>query len=77
VSAARTDLSGTTVTVLAFLGDRLGLFRALAGSGPATSAELATRAGVHERYARGWLRDMAAAGYLEHEPDRDLYALPP
>jgi SAM-dependent methyltransferase len=66
---ALTDLSGTTATVLAFLGDRLGLFRALA-DGPATSDELAARAGVHERYAREWLRGMTAAGYLEADDER-------
>jgi SAM-dependent methyltransferase len=68
---ALTDLSGTTATVLAFLGDRLGLFRALADA-PATSDELAARAGVHERYAREWLRGMTAAGYVEAEGDRFL-----
>jgi SAM-dependent methyltransferase len=68
---ALTDLSGTTATVLAFLGDRLGLFRALAGA-PATSEELAARAGVHERYAREWLHGMTAAGYLEADGDRFL-----
>jgi SAM-dependent methyltransferase len=70
---ALTDLSGTTATVLAFLGDRLGLFRALADA-PATSEELAARAGVHERYAREWLRGMTAAGYLE--ADGDQFRLP-
>jgi 2-polyprenyl-3-methyl-5-hydroxy-6-metoxy-1,4-benzoquinol methylase len=72
---ALTDLSGTTATVLAFLGDRLGLFRALADSGPATSEELAARADVQERYAREWLRGMHAAGYLDYDVGR--YVLPP
>ena len=50
------------------LGDRLGLYRALL-DGPATPAELAARAGVHERYAREWLEQQAVAGILEADRD--------
>ena len=49
------DMSGTYVTLLCVLGDRLGLFKDLAAQGPATSDELAIRAGIKERYAREWL----------------------
>ena len=48
-----------------YLGDRLGLYRALADTGPSTSAELASEAGVNERYAREWLEQQAMAGILE------------
>src|SRR5215213_7921735 len=48
-----------------YLGDRLGLYRALANSGPSTSAELAGAAGVHERYTREWLEQQAMAGILD------------
>jgi SAM-dependent methyltransferase len=48
-----------------YLGDRLGLYKALAHSGPSTSAELASEAGVNERYAREWLEQQAMAGILE------------
>jgi len=48
-----------------YLGDRLGLYRALADAGPSTSAELASAAGVNERYAREWLEQQAMAGILE------------
>ena len=48
-----------------YLGDRLGLYRALADAGPSTSAELASAAGVNERYAREWLEHQAMAGILE------------
>jgi SAM-dependent methyltransferase len=48
-----------------YLGDRLGLYQALADTGPATSAELASEAGVNERYAREWLEQQAMAGILE------------
>jgi len=69
------DLAGTMATVLAILGDRLGLFGALA-DGPTTSAELAKRANVAERYAREWLFGMHAAGYLQHDHERATFALP-
>ena len=48
-----------------YLGDRLGLYRALADAGPLTSSGLADAAGVHERYAREWLEQQAATGILE------------
>jgi SAM-dependent methyltransferase len=47
-----------------YLGDRLGLYRALADGGPSTSAELAARAGIHERYAREWLEQQAVGSLL-------------
>ena len=64
-----------------YLGDRLGLYRALADAGPSTSAELASAAGVNERYAREWLEQQAMAGILEAvDPDASdaerRYALP-
>ena len=46
-----------------YLGDRLGLYRALRDGGPATTAELAARAGIDERYAREWLEQQAVAGH--------------
>jgi SAM-dependent methyltransferase len=62
--------------MLAALGDRLGLFKTLADSGPATSADLATRAGIDERYAREWLGGMTNAGYLGHDPATGRFTLP-
>lgn len=70
------DTSGMTVTVMAGIGDRLGLFKALAAQGPASSAELAIRAGIDERYAREWLGAMASAGYLEYDPASARFTLP-
>ena len=60
------NTSAAMVTTLAALGDRLGLFKTLAASGPATSAEIAARAGVVERYAREWLGGMTSAGYVTY-----------
>jgi len=48
-----------------YVGDQLGLYRALADRGATTSQELATAAGIHERYAREWLEQQAMSGILE------------
>lgn len=71
------DFSGTMTVLLAAVGDRLGLFKALADAGPATGAELAERAGVNPRYAGEWLRGMTAAGYLELDRASGRHLLPP
>jgi SAM-dependent methyltransferase len=60
---------------LVVLGDRLGLYRALAQSGPATSAELAARTGVNERNLREWLAAQAAAGYVDFDPATARFSL--
>jgi 2-polyprenyl-3-methyl-5-hydroxy-6-metoxy-1,4-benzoquinol methylase len=52
-----------------YLGERLGLYRALADGGPMTPSGLAAAAGIHERYAREWLEQQAASGVLEVEED--------
>jgi 2-polyprenyl-3-methyl-5-hydroxy-6-metoxy-1,4-benzoquinol methylase len=61
-----------------YLGDVLGLYRVLADSGALTSAELADKADVHERYAREWLEQQAASGLLEvdHRHDTRRFRLP-
>ena len=73
VGQALTDVSGFTNSILAGIGDRLGLWRALADNGPLTSAQLAEIAEIDERYAREWLGGMTTATYVEYSPDeRDL-----
>ena len=58
-----------------YLGDRLGLYRALADSGPLTAGELALATGTHERYAREWLEQQAAGGILAvDDPATDAVA---
>ena len=52
------QISGTMTTLLGAVGDRLGLFKNLAEQGPATSAELASRTNLNERYLREWLGGM-------------------
>jgi SAM-dependent methyltransferase len=60
-------LNGAVTSALVYLGDELGLYRALAEGGPATSAELAGRSGLDERWVREWLYNQAAAGLIEVE----------
>jgi len=71
------NTSAAMVTTLAALGDRLGLFKTMAASGPATSAEIAAGAGIVERYAREWLGGMTSAGYVTYDPATRCFALPP
>jgi 2-polyprenyl-3-methyl-5-hydroxy-6-metoxy-1,4-benzoquinol methylase len=71
------DSGGAMATLLAGIGDRLGLFKNLAADGSATSEELAARAGLNERYVREWLGGMLAAGYLAYDPATERFTLPP
>jgi 2-polyprenyl-3-methyl-5-hydroxy-6-metoxy-1,4-benzoquinol methylase len=65
------DAGGAMAIPLALLGDRLGLFGALAGGGPATASELAERTGLAERYVREWLLVMAASEYITYQNDAE------
>jgi len=60
------DLSAAMTGVMVRVGHELGLYRAL-GDGPLTSLELAERTAVFERYAREWLHQQRAAGYLDYD----------
>lgn len=62
-------LSGAAIAAVACLGDRLGLYRALHEAGRVTSAELAGRAGLHERWVREWLHGQASAGLVRYAGD--------
>ena len=55
---------GEVVSLMIHLGDRLGLYRAMAGAGPMTAAALAAATGLHERWLLEWLRSQAAAGLV-------------
>ena len=63
-------------TLLAVIGDRLGLFKNLAEHGSATPRELAGRMTLDERYTREWLGAMVSAGYLEYDPTSQRFTLP-
>jgi 2-polyprenyl-3-methyl-5-hydroxy-6-metoxy-1,4-benzoquinol methylase len=70
------DIGATLNTALVVMGDRLGLYRAMAGAGPLTPAELAQRTGTAERYIREWLNAQAAGAYVDYDPDSGRYSLP-
>jgi hypothetical protein len=67
--------TGGMLTYLVDIGHRTGLFAALA-EGPATSAELAARADLQERYVREWLAAMATGGIVDYEPGSGSFRLP-
>jgi 2-polyprenyl-3-methyl-5-hydroxy-6-metoxy-1,4-benzoquinol methylase len=71
------EVGATLNTALVVMGDRLGLYHALAGAGPLSPAELAERTGTAERYVREWLNAQAAGGYVDYDPDSGRYTLPP
>ncbi len=62
---------------LVVMGDKLGLYRALAGGEALTPAELAERTGTAERYVREWLNAQAAGGFVDYEGETGRYALAP
>jgi SAM-dependent methyltransferase len=69
------DLGAVVSGALVVLGDRLGLYRALAEVGPADSAKLAGRTGLNERYVREWLANQAASGYVNYEPKSGSFSM--
>jgi len=71
------EVGATLNAALVVMGDRLGLYRALAGSGGLSPAQLAERTGATERYVREWLNAQAAGGYVNYDPDSGRYTLPP
>src|SRR5262249_15989833 len=71
------DLGAALQGALSYIGDRLGIFQALAQAGAVTSADLASRTGLNERYLREWLGAMTAAKYLEYDASAERYSIPP
>src|ERR1044072_8441106 len=72
-----TDFGAALSGSLAYIGQRLGLYKAMAGAGPLSPAELAERTGTVERYVREWLINQAASGYVEYDAARGRYSLAP
>jgi SAM-dependent methyltransferase len=69
------DLSAAYGGAMVSLGDKLGLYAAMAGAGPLTPGEVARRAGCAERYVREWLNAQAAGGYVDFHPASGTYEL--
>ncbi len=71
------DLAAAMAGVMTNLGHKLGLYRAMAESGPITSDELAQRTGTNERSVREWLNGQVAGGYVLFDANTNRYLLPP
>lgn len=69
------DLGAAMQGALTYIGDRLGIFKTLAGAGAVTSVELAERTGLNERYLREWLGAMTAAKYISYDPSTSRYSM--
>lgn len=72
------DIGTAMASALVCVGERAGLFRAMAGAGLMSAQDLAQRTGTHPRQIGEWLAAMTTAGYVEHEArgDEDLFRLP-
>ncbi|MGH6946304.1 MAG: class I SAM-dependent methyltransferase, partial [Kiloniellales bacterium] len=70
-------LNAGSLCLMTSLGHRSGLFDTLAGMAPASSKEIAGRAGLDERYVREWLAAMVVGRFIDYDPGRDTYRLPP
>ena len=77
VNRAVSELAAGYGGVMIDIGNRLGLYRAMAGAGPMTSHEVAQAAGCAERYVREWLNGQAAGGYVVYHPASRTYELTP
>ncbi len=66
---------GALAVAATYIGDRLGLFRAMAGAGPLKAADLAGKTKLNERYTLEWLRVMVASGYLDYHPAAQTFEL--
>ena len=62
---------------LVILGDRLGLYKAMAGSGPMTADEISEKCGIRLRYAQEWLNAQAASGFIDYDPAKQTFGLSP
>lgn len=73
----RRDTHAMVFGCLAYIGDRLGLFKAMARSGPVSIEQLAESSSCHHRYLQEWLSAMTVAGWIEYDSSADAFTLPP
>src|SRR5580704_10562731 len=71
------EMGAAMNAALIVIGDKLGLYKAMSGAGPLTSAELAKKTGTTERYVREWLAAQAAGGFVTYDAASGKYTLPP
>ncbi len=69
-------VTGSGIGAMIFLGDQVGLYRAMDGAGPLTSHQLAERAGLHPRWVQEWLHTQVCAGLLHYDTVHKTYAFP-
>ncbi|HXA76044.1 MAG TPA: methyltransferase domain-containing protein [Candidatus Acidoferrales bacterium] len=71
------EMGAAMNAALIIVGDKLGLYKAMAGAGPMTSTELATKTKTTERYVREWLSAQAAGGFVTYDASSAKFTLPP
>jgi 2-polyprenyl-3-methyl-5-hydroxy-6-metoxy-1,4-benzoquinol methylase len=71
------DIGAAMSSAMVVIGDRLGLYKVMAKSGPITPTELAKRSETTERYVREWLNNQAAGGYVAYDAKTGTYEIPP
>ncbi len=71
------DMGAALHATLVVVGDKLGLYKAMAGAGWLTSTDLAAKTNTSERYVREWLNANAASGYVTYDPASKRFELPP
>src|SRR5262245_35521681 len=69
-------VTGSGIGAMIFLGDQVGLYRAMDGAGSLTSHQVAERAGLHPRWVQEWLHTQVCAGLLHYDNAHKTYALP-
>lgn len=70
-------MAGAAALPLVFVGDRLGLFSAIVEEGPISAADLAEKTGLFPRYIQEWIATMAAAQYVEYDPETEKFHMTP
>src|SRR5213078_1592139 len=75
IERAVVEMSASFSAPLLLLGDRLGLYKAMAGAGPMSPGQLAAATGTTERYVREWLCNQAASGYVTYDPATGNFTL--
>jgi SAM-dependent methyltransferase len=70
------ELGAAMNAALVLIGEKLGLYKAMAGAGPMTASELAKKTNTDERYVREWLSAQAAGGYVTYDPAKQKFQLP-
>ncbi len=71
------EMGAAMNAALILVGDKLGIYKAMAGSGPMTSEEIAAKTKTHERYVREWLAAQSAGGFITYNSSTKRYTLPP